>query len=99
MAPPKSLDIPPVAQRDKAAFELIRVWIAEGGPHVSLRSGVWEEPAYWGIMFADLARHIVKAHSLQDEDLDAEDFLERLRQGFETEMDSATDEATGEIIN
>jgi len=98
MAPRKSLDVPPIAQRDKASFELIRVWIAEQGQHVSLRSGVWEDPAYWGVMLADLA-NIVKAHTLEDETLDGEDFLERLRQGFETEMDSATDEAAGEIVN
>ena len=94
----KFLDVPPAAQRDKAAFELIRVWIAESAQHVSLRSGVWEDPAYWGVMLADLAKHIVKAHSLEDEAIDEEDFLERLRQGFETEMDSGTDEAEGEIV-
>ena len=99
MAEQKSLDIPPVAQRDKASFELIRVWIAEGGQHVSLRSGVWEDPAYWGMMLADLAKHVVKAHTLMDEEIDEEDFLERLRQGFESEMDSETDEATGEIVH
>ncbi len=99
MAPLKSLDVPPIAQRDKASFELIRVWIAEQGQHVSLRSGVWEDPAYWGVMLADLAKHIVKAHTLEDETLDGEDFLERLRQGFETEMDSSTDEAAGEIVH
>ena len=95
----KSLDIPPVAQRDKQSFELLRVWIAESGQHVSLRSGVWDDPAYWGVMLADLARHIVEAHTLADDTLDGEDFLERLRQGFENEMDSSTDEATGEIIH
>lgn len=95
MAEQKFLDVPPVAQKDKKSFELIRVWIAEQGQHVSLRSGVWEDPAYWGVMLADLAKHIVKAHTLEDKDLDGEDFLERLRQGFETEMDSETDEATG----
>ncbi len=99
MTEQQSLDVPPIAQRDKAAFELIRVWIAEGGQHVSLRSGVWDDPAYWGVMLADLAKHIVKAHILQDESLDAEDFLERLRQGFETEIDSETDEAGGEIVH
>ncbi len=98
MAEQKFLDVPPVAQRDKASFELIRVWIAESGQHVSLRSGVWEDPAYWGMMLADLAKHVVKAHVLTDEAVDAEDFMERLRQGFETEMDSATDEAEGEIV-
>lgn len=99
MANQKFLDVPPVAQRDKASFELLRVWIADKGQHVSLRSGVWDDPAYWGMMLADLARHIVKAHTLQDDAIDEEDFLERLRQGFETEMDNETGEAAGEIVN
>ena len=43
-------------------------------------------------------QHIVKADVLADDAVDAEDFLERLRQGFETEMDSATDDAEGEIV-
>ena len=50
-------------------------------------------------MLADLARHIVNAHALQDKTVDREDFLERLRQGFETELDSNDDESTGELIN
>ncbi len=99
MAMQKALEVPPIAQRDKASFELIRVWVAEQGQHVSLRSGVWKDPAHWGVMLADLAKHIVQAHALQDETLDEEDFLERLRQGFEMEIDSSADEAAGEIIN
>src|ERR1700751_938755 len=56
MSPEKSLSIPPVAQRDKASFEVLRVWIAEQGQHVSIRSGAWEDPFAWGIVLADLAR-------------------------------------------
>ena len=37
----KHLDIPPAAARDKASFEVLRVWIAEQGQHVSIRSGAW----------------------------------------------------------
>jgi hypothetical protein len=53
----KFLDPPPAASRDKASFELLRVWVAEQGQHVSLRSGAWEDPFAWGIVLADLARH------------------------------------------
>ena len=56
MASTKFLDPPPAASRDKASFELLRVWVAEQGQHVSLRSGAWEDPFAWGIVLADLAR-------------------------------------------
>ena len=42
---------------------------------VDLRSGAWEDPFAWGIVLADLARHIVNAESLHRKDLDEEAFL------------------------
>jgi hypothetical protein len=93
----KNLSIPPVAQRDKASFEVMRVWIAEQGQHVSIRSGAWEDPFAWGIVLADLARHIVHAHQLQNEGTDTEAFLQRLLEGFQAEIDNPTDEPEGEV--
>jgi len=97
MASNKFLDPPPAASRDKASFELLRVWVAEQGQHVSLRPGTWEDPFAWGIVLADLARHIVHAELLQKPELDATAFLERLLEGFQAEIDSPTDEPEGEI--
>ncbi len=97
MASQKYLDPPPAAVRDKAAFELLRVWVAEQGQHVSLRSGAWEDPFAWGIVLADLARHIVNAESMQRKDFDEEAFLDRMLEGFRAEIESPTDEPEGEI--
>ncbi len=97
MALDKTLSIPPVAQRDKASFEVMRVWIAEQGQHVSIRSGAWEDPFAWGIVLADLARHIALAHELQGEAADKDAFLERLLEGFHVEIDNPTDEPEGEV--
>lgn len=97
MASNKALDPPPAATRDKAAFELLRVWVADQGQHVSLRSGAWEDPFAWGIVLADLARHIVNAESLNRKDFDSEAFLERILEGFNAEIESPTDEPEGEI--
>jgi len=97
MAADKHLDLPPAAQRDKAAFEVLRVWIAEQGQHVSIRSGAWEDPFAWGIVLADLARHITNAHAIQNESTDKEAFLNRLLEGFEAEIDNPTDEPEGEV--
>ena len=99
MGSEKVLSIPPVAQRDKASFEVLRVWIAEQGQHVSIRSGAWDDPFAWGIVLADLARHIALAHEIQDEKINKEAFLERLLEGFSAEIDSPTDEPEGEVTH
>lgn len=98
MATGKELNPPPAAGRDKAAFELLRVWVADQGQHVSLRSGTWEDPFAWGIVLADLARHIVNAESMQKKDFDSEAFLGRMLEGFQAEIESPTDEPEGELM-
>lgn len=97
MGSEKILAIPPAAQRDKASFEVMRVWIAEQGQHVSIQSGAWEDPFAWGIVLADLARHITHAHTLQNETADPDVFLNRLLEGFQAEIDNPTDEPEGEV--
>jgi hypothetical protein len=93
----KSLDPPPAAVRDRSAFELLRVWVAEQGQHVSLRSGAWEDPFAWGIVLADLARHILQAETLSRKDLDRDAFFQRMLEGFHAEIESPTDEPEGEL--
>src|SRR5436309_9413574 len=97
MGADKNLSIPPVAQRDKASFEVMRVWIAEQSQHVSIRSGAWQDPFAWGIVLADLARHIALSHELQDQKTDKDAFLQRLIEGFNAEIESPTDEPEGEV--
>ncbi|HEX5284253.1 MAG TPA: DUF5076 domain-containing protein [Bryocella sp.] len=93
----KNLEPPPAAMQDAASFELLRVWIAGQGQHVSLRSGVWEDPFAWGIVLADLARHIVHAESLARKELDQEAFLARMLEGFQAEIESPTDDPEGQL--
>jgi Domain of unknown function (DUF5076) len=97
VAADKILSIPPAAQRDKASFEVMRVWIAEQGQHVSIQSGAWDDPFAWGIVLADLARHIALAHQLQNKETDIDAFMVRLLEGFQAEIDNPTDEPEGEV--
>lgn len=60
------LPIPAAAGSDSAARELVRIWAAGGAQHVSVATGLWSEPAYWGIMLVDLARHIADAYQLTE---------------------------------
>ena len=93
----RQLPIPPVAQRDPKATELARVWAAEGAQHVSLRPDAWPDPATWGILFVDLAKHV--AHALHEQSgRDPSDTLRRIRAGFDAEWSHPTDKPHGEFL-
>ena len=98
MAQSDQLRVPEPARTDAKSFELLRVWIAHQDQHISMRVGVWKEPEAWGMMLADLARHIAAAFE-QSEKRDAMDTLARIKAAFETEMESPTDEVRGEIAH
>jgi hypothetical protein len=86
MSQENQLIVPNVATRDPQSFEILRVWIAEKNQHVSLRSGVWEDPAAWGLMLADLARHIANTYGQRSDGKHAET-LRRIREAFNVELD------------
>jgi hypothetical protein len=96
MANEKQLNIPDAVAGDDAAFELLRVWVANQSQQISLRGGVWQEPSAWGVMLADLARSIVLVHHEQDEELDPDAFLAEMLEGFDNEIDTVIDEFSGE---
>ena len=97
MSQKDALPIPAAASRDPRSLEVLRVWIANGEQHVALAFGMWEDPAAWGLLLADLARHIAEAHAQHDKEIDPEDFLERLRGGMEAELDGPTDDIDGSV--
>ena len=97
MSNANQLEIPGAAKMDGSSFEIVRVWIANNGQQVSLMVGVWNDPAAWGMMLADLARHIARAYA-QDADIDARQALDRIRSAFDIELESQGDETSGEIM-
>ena len=80
------LEIPEATETDSNAFELLRVWIANKQQHVSLRGGVWEDPAAWGIMLADLARHIAESYK-NEQGRDVDTTIKRIMAGIRAELD------------
>ena len=94
----KELAVPPAVSGDAKAVELIRVWAAHGKQHVSLRPTVWDDPAAWGICLVDLARHLAKAYSLEA-GKNSNDVLQRIKEGFDAEWSSPTDEAAGTMLD
>jgi hypothetical protein len=92
MGQEKQLAIPTAATKDPAAFELLRLWVADQSQQITLRPGIWQDPSAWGVMLADLARNIVQIHLEADENLDSEAFLASLLEGFDNEIESVLNE-------
>jgi hypothetical protein len=88
------LPVPPAVAKASSSAEILRVWVADGQQHVSLASGIWSDPAAWGLLLVDLARHISRAYE-QSEGRSADEVLARLREGFDAEWSSPTDEPSG----
>jgi hypothetical protein len=97
MTDSNQLLIPAVAKNDPKSFEILRVWVANHGQHVSLRVGQWKDPVAWGIMLADLARHVADSYA-QDAGLDKLQTLRRIKAGLDAELGSHTDEPTGGVL-
>jgi hypothetical protein len=92
------LNIPPKAKDDPDSVELARIWAASGSQHVSLKVVHWRDPAEWGMMLVDLARHVASAYQ-QLEGRDLDDTLARIKKGFDAEWNYPTDTVTGEVIS
>jgi hypothetical protein len=69
---------------------LVRVWAASGKQHLALATGLWDDPAVWGMMLVDLARHIARAYE-QSKGLDGDEVLARIREGMDAEWSVDSD--------
>ena len=92
------LPIPPKASGSPDARELARVWAAAGAQHVSLATGLWEDPAGWGLMLVDLMKHVANAYH-QSSGQDQVEILARIKEGFDAEWKSATDQPDGGLVD
>src|SRR5437870_3504648 len=95
----RTLVIPPAAQRDEDAVQMISTWIAEKGLHSTLNVGMWHaqgksEASAWGILFADLVRHL--ANAIQEEQgTDTETTIKKVIEALLQELDEPTSKAEG----
>jgi Domain of unknown function (DUF5076) len=88
MAAFEPLKVPPTAL-EKGGTEVLRAAIVEGGLHVSLRRA-FDDPEAWGMLMADLARHVARIYATEM-NMREEETLARVRGIFEAEMDAPTD--------
>lgn len=94
----KELKIPEAAQTDTSSLEILRVWIANKEQHCSIRVGVWDDPAAWGIVLADLAQHVANSYA-EDRDQEIKSIMTRIKNAFDSEISLPTDSLDGEVID
>ena len=86
----RDLDRPPIAATNPAAIEILPAWAAPGSPQqLTLRTG-WRDPAAWGLLLVDVARHAALAY--EREGRDPTEVLKRIRQFFHAQWASSTDD-------
>jgi hypothetical protein len=93
-APSRQLIVPPEVHDDPEAAEVVRAWIAHGDLHCTLKPTIWDDPGNWGILLADLARHVARAFQ-QHAGKPPDESLARIRAAFAAEMDEPTSAPEG----
>ncbi len=94
---PGQLPIPDQAASDPKAIELVRIWAGNGKQQVAMATGLWDDPANWGIMLVDLMKHIAIAYE-QTGGLEPSQTIARIKAGLDAEWSSPTDEPTGHVL-
>lgn len=90
----RDLSVPTEVKTDSQAREVMRVWVAHGGLVCALRPESWPDSSSWGIVLADVARHVANAvHELNGEEPAIT--VEKIRTLFVAELTTPTDEPTG----
>lgn len=84
-----ALDLPPIAQSEPSAQEVLRVWAMPGQPQQLTLRTIWNDPGAWGLLLADVARHAANAYA--NEGRDPKVVLARIRELFDAEMFDPTD--------
>ena len=92
---PGELKIPPSASANRRAQEILRVWSSGAHQEFVIKHDIWDDPAAWGLLLVDLARHVSRAFQERGHDKDA--VYRRILEGFRVEAENPTDNPTGEI--
>src|SRR4051812_43917847 len=98
MPHPRELPMPRPLTNQPNAIELARIWAVVGaGQHVSLTTNFTPDPAAWGILLVNLAKHAAMAYH-QTKGLDPNETLNRIKASFDAEWTNPTDKPTGGVI-
>lgn len=71
----------------EGAVELMRAWLVGDALECSVRAGVFEEPALWGAVLADVARYVAMGLQ-QEEGKPPDETIRLIRAAFEQELEA-----------
>ena len=91
-----ALHIPPAAL-EQGGTEVLRAVIIDGDLHVSLRRA-FEEPDTWGVLLADVARHIASLYA-RESDMNEQEIIAIVRSAFQAEMDEPDEPSPPNIVS
>jgi hypothetical protein len=86
------LSLPPVAESDDSAVELLRVWACPRKPQQFRIRTAYRDPAAWGLLLVDIVRHLGNAYQ-QEQGQQPDEVIRRIRQAVEAEWDRPTSDA------
>ena len=95
--------IPDAALRDRNSVEMLRVWIAEKKLHCSIKVGMYAETSKvpeeiaWGVILADVTRHIGKALEARYSGNSVEN-IHKIRDSYLKELATPTSEVRGDFV-
>lgn len=90
----RDLNVPADVERDAKARKVLRAWVANGRLTCSLRPETWGDASAWGIVLADVARHVANAvRDLKGEEPSAT--TAKIRTVFNAELSEPTDDPSG----
>ena len=90
----RDLNVPAEVDADSKAREVLRAWVANESLICALRPETWEDASSWGIVLADVTRHVANAvRELKGDDPAVT--TEKIRALYNAELTDPTDEPTG----
>jgi hypothetical protein len=94
-----TLVIPPAAQRDDRSVQMISAWIAERGMHCTMNIGFFDgqghqEGKAWGILLADVIRHIGNAWA-EERGVPSQETVAAVLGALNAELDEPTSKVAG----
>ena len=95
-----ALHVPEDAVQDPSSVEMLRAWVAGGNLQCTLNigAGPFDDPSTWGLLLADVTRHVANAHCERD-GADPEEVAAAIFQLYYDELMSPTDELVGEFVS
>jgi hypothetical protein len=91
-----ALHVPPGAL-ERGGVEVLRAAIVNGGLHVSLRRA-FDDPDAWGILIADITRHVARAYA-NETAMSEDEVIGHVRAMFESELDAPTDPGSTSAVS